>query len=492
MKVGRLVLMATALLLPACSQTPEMQVISSAAEALGGKDRIEAVQSLIMEGQGHYPNIGQNLTPDAPLPDWAVPEYKRTVDLVNARIKVEQHRVAKFPFSMVNDARQIFVLDGDVAYNVDPVTGKATRASEAAAVERRINMLDNPVSIIRAALDPQTKLSNLRQKDQQQLVDLTTTQGDKLTVAIDSTTHLPASVTWMSSSDNLGDIINKTSFLDYETVNGVQLPKRYLTHIDFRNYVSADIEISQNHVDADPGNLAAPEDVRAAAPPVPKPVVVNPVKVADGIWWLADQGNHRSVLFEFEDHMTMYEPPATQAQAIAMIAAARSVVPTKPVTEIIVSHHHFDHSGGLRTCVAEGLTIISHQGNEQFFRELIARPATLHPDVLAKHPMPLKFRGMEDHLVLKDKSMEVDIYQVKDNVHSAYNLMAYAPRQRIFTQSDLYDAFWLRHLWADNYDMNLKMRHIQFAKDAPVHGKIQTRAEELATIAATNKKAGIQ
>ena len=58
---------------------------------------------------------------------------------------------------------------------------------------------------------------------------------------------------------------------------------------------------------------------------------------------------------------------------------------------MIVSHHHFDHSGGLRTAVAEGLTIISHKGNEQFFRELIARPATRNPDALAKHPMPLKF-----------------------------------------------------------------------------------------------------
>ena len=105
-------------------------------------------------------------------------------------------------------------------------------------------------------------------------------------------------------------------------------------------------------------------------------------------------------------------------------------------------HHHFDHSGGLRTAVAEGLIIISHKGNETFFKELIARPATRNPDELAKRPMPLKFRGMDDHLVLKDRSMELHIYQVKDNVHSALNLMAYAPRQRIFTQSDLYDAFW--------------------------------------------------
>ena len=48
-----------------------------------------------MEGSGRQPNIGQNVTPDAPLPDWAVPEF---------------NRVAQFPFSMANDVRQNMVL----------------------------------------------------------------------------------------------------------------------------------------------------------------------------------------------------------------------------------------------------------------------------------------------------------------------------------------------------------------------------------------------
>src|SRR5271157_4913007 len=49
------------------AQTPEVTAIKSAADALGGVDRVRAVKTLIMEGEGTNPNVGQNVTPDAPL-----------------------------------------------------------------------------------------------------------------------------------------------------------------------------------------------------------------------------------------------------------------------------------------------------------------------------------------------------------------------------------------------------------------------------------------
>ena len=121
---------------PAYAQTPEMAVIHSAADALGGLDRIRAVKTLIIEGEGTNPNVGQNRNPDDPLLDWKVTEYKKTIDLAGGRMRLEQHRQAQFAFSMANDVRQNFVLDGDIAFNLD-ATGKASRAAEAAVRERR-------------------------------------------------------------------------------------------------------------------------------------------------------------------------------------------------------------------------------------------------------------------------------------------------------------------------------------------------------------------
>lgn len=464
----------------ASAQTPQGE-IHAAAEALGGKDRIMAVRTLVIEGAGINPNVGQNLTPDAPLLNWRVTDYRKTIDLPNHRVRIEQHRKAEFAFSMFNDVRQNMTLDGGVAFNID-AKGVATRAPASVVRDRRIDMLANPVAIVREALDAKAKLSNLRKSGAKETVDVVTSAGDRVTLSLDPASHLPASVSWLTSSDNLGDIVNETLFQNYETIAGIRLPKRYVTKIDFRGYTTSDMRISRNRVNEGASDLAAPAAVKAAPPPAAPPVTVEPMQVAKGIWWLKGSGNHSSALYEFDDHMTLFEAPSSAALARELIAKARAVMPSKPVTEVIISHHHFDHTGGLRTMVAEGFTVISHKGNEPYFRELAARAATLNPDALARNPKPLKFRGVGDHFVMKDKSMEVELYRVKDNEHSTYNLVAWVPRYRFLSQSDLFDAFWHRHLWGDNYIKNLEDLKLHFDKDVPVHGKIMTYDEEVAII----------
>ena len=75
---------------------PELQAINDAAEALGGKGRIQQLKTLTIEGEGESPNLGQNITPDAPLPVWKVTGFHRTVDLANLRTRVRQVRRNSF------------------------------------------------------------------------------------------------------------------------------------------------------------------------------------------------------------------------------------------------------------------------------------------------------------------------------------------------------------------------------------------------------------
>jgi glyoxylase-like metal-dependent hydrolase (beta-lactamase superfamily II) len=490
-----LVLILSVLAVNAFGQSSELQLITRAAEALGGKERILSIKTLTIYGYGQqaYQNGGGNITasPDAPQKWTNVNGLQRTLDFEHQRMHLEQRLVQDFVFAyarnMNGDTRVNQFLDGDIAFNIGP-DGKAARAPEANVRARRIEMLGNPVSIIRAALDPNAKLSNLRKEGNRQIVDLTTAKSDRLTLAIDGETHLPAWISWVGPDGNLGDVTYRMYFIGYQVSNGVMLPFGYNTTMDFRNVVYNKRYVDKNVVDGSISNLAAPESARSAPAPAPPVLKVDAVPVGKGIWYLRGAGGN-STVFEFDDHLTMFEAYGSEANTKANIEKARSLVPNKPLTEVIVSHHHFDHSGGLRTAVAEGLTIITHRGNIELFKEMVARPAKQFPDALGKNPKPIKVRPVDDQLVLKDKSMEVHIYRVIANNHMADGIFAYAPAARVVAEGDLVDEGWDIVWWGNSYPDSVNYWKLQVDRDLPIHGNMHTYTEVLELLRKQTKNA---
>ena len=490
-------LLATCLALglaAACSQTPpEQQIINDAADALGGRDRILAIRTLALEGSGTDGAVGGSVTPDAPPNTFKITEYRRTFDLANGRMNVRQVRTAQFPFALAVVNRQNQGLDGDIAFNID-ATGMATRASDDAMRTRHLEMLQHPITALRAALADGAWVTNLRTEDGQPHVDVTTVGSRVMTLAFDPATNLPARVSVPSYDANWGDIVIEAQFSDYRDVGGLRVPARIVTKQD--NWTISDRQIERTTIDGDAGNLVAPDAVRAGGAPTPPPVNVTVEEVGRGIWWLAG-GSHHSVVFEFDDHLKIFEVPLTEARTKAVIDQARMLRPNKPLTHAIVSHHHLDHAGGFRTAVAEGLTIVTHRGNEAFFREIAGRPHTRGGDALSRSPKRVMFEFVDDQRVYKDSTNEVRLYKANGNIHSGLLVYAWVPRDRILVQADFYDVNWLWHPWGDNFLENLNMprdvragytpKGIEPLKHVPIHGKIQTHAEVLQTLASKPK-----
>jgi hypothetical protein len=465
-----LALIAVLAIASACaSPPPERQLVNDAADALGGADRIRALAAIAVEGEGDAPNVGQNRLPDSELPNWKVTAYRRTTDLANGRTDMTQTRQAQFQFAGALVQRQHQAQDGDVAVNFPP-NGQPARGTEAQARDRRREALHHPVAAVRAALAESSQISNLRQDGDHDLVDVRTSQGDVIQLAVARDTKLPARVSMLDAHPNLGDVVIATVFSDYEDVTGVKMPKRLTTTID--KYPQFDLRVSKNAVDVDTAALRAPGAVTSSPAATPPQQVVTVEPVAKGIWRLAGSGNHRSIVFEFADHLVLFEVPLNETRSKVVIDQARKLS-SKPLTHAVVSHHHFDHSGGLRVAVAEGLTIITHKNNEAFFKDLVARPWTVQPDALAKAPKPMNLQLVDDTLTLKDAAMEVQLYHLLDNQREGTNLFAYVPNGRLLVQADLYDNTWDRHLWGQNVLDNIEKRKLRVDRDIPVHGAME-------------------
>ena len=428
----------------ACTQaTPEQQIINDAAAALGGRDRILAVKTLVIEGTGANGNLGQDMTPAATSQAFNLTGYKRAVDVAAGRARVEQTRTPNFTyFQGQAPQKQVLGIAGDVGYNV-AANGNATRVSNAVAKDRRAEIYHHPLTIVRAALDPTAKLTRPRTVDNQSVVDVTTASGLAFTLAIDGTTKLPARVVSMADNPNLGDVAIETSFTDYQDVSGLKLPAHLTTKTD--TVTTTDIRATKQTVDGDAGDLAAPAAAASAAPVAgPPPATVTSEELAKGVWFLGGQSHH-SVLVEFADHLELIEAPQNDALAMARFEAIRKTIPNKPVRYVINTHHHFDHAGGLRAAVAEGATIISHGLNQQFYEKVVQLPHTLNPDRLAKEPKKANieyvgtvFGAGRDERELTDGKRKMEIYRVAGSQHADAMLIGYLPAEKILVEADLF------------------------------------------------------
>jgi glyoxylase-like metal-dependent hydrolase (beta-lactamase superfamily II) len=474
-----LIALATCVAVTACAKPdPIQQIVDDAAAALGGRDRVLAVKTIVIEGGGTNGNLGQDMTPDATGQAFVLSNYKRSIDVAAGRARTEQTRTPNFAYFQGQQPQtQLLGIDKEIAYNVAP-NGTATRASNAAARDRRAEFYHHPVTIVRAALAPGAKLANPRALGDELVLDVTTAGGLVFTLAIGASTKLPTRVVSVTDNPNLGDVDIETTFADYQDVGGIKLPTHLTTKTD--NFTTAEIRAAKQSVDADTGDLAAPAVVQAAAPVTgPPPATVTAQEIAKGLWFLAGQ-SHNSVLVEFSDHLALIEAPQNDTRALAVIAKARELRPGKPLTQVVVSHHHFDHSGGVRAAVSEGLGVIAHKDTVAFYQDIISRKHRLAPDALTKNLQPLKIQAVEDELEIKDSAKTMRLFHVAGNPHAATLLMAYFPAERVLVEADAYSPGAAVQPYAANLLENIRRRNLKVDRIVPLHGAI-VPFSELAT-----------
>ncbi len=176
-------------------------------------------------------------------------------------------------------------------------------------------------------------------------------------------------------------------------------------------------------------NIPAPPGGGGGRPPA---TVSRPL--GDGVYLIL--GGYASIAVDFKDYIVVIEGGNSEANASAIIAEAKRLIPNKPVKYLFNTHSHFDHTSGLRRFMAEGTTVITHEQNKSYFEKLAGLPHTLNPDMMAQSPKKPSIEGMTEKRILTDGNHVIELHRLKDSTHNDGLLVAYLPKEKVLLEAD--------------------------------------------------------
>jgi glyoxylase-like metal-dependent hydrolase (beta-lactamase superfamily II) len=413
---------------PALAQDAR-SVIADATRAMG----LDGVNSLYYYGSGASYSLGQNNNANIPWPKTALNEYTRALDFSQPATRATWTTFAT------------------------PVTGGAPVLSAAQQVvtpsstggwAQQLEIWTTPWGFLRGAAAHNATFER-RSVGGQRYQVLTWNapvrspggaayrvvgylNADKLVEKVE---------TWLENPV-FGDMLVESEYKFYRDNNGLKYP----TEIVQKRGGWPVFELQVLGAFANPAKLqalmtATPPSPGAGGPPpgagAPPPTTSE--QLAPGVYRI--RGAYNSLAVEFADHVLLFEPgPQNEARALAGIAETRRLFPGKPIRYGVISHHHFDHTGGLQAAVAEGITIVTPEVNVAFLTKALSGPRTLAPDALAKSGKKPVFEGFKgDKRVFQDATRTVEIHVIKGLPHADGLVVAWLPKEKILAYADMFN-----------------------------------------------------
>ena len=431
-------------------------VLSSAQKAMGSPKSIQ------YSGTGMNAFFGQALTAGKEWPRRNMTAYTRTINYEQKSASDDM----TFAQPVFGGQHQVTLVSGDKAWAMGP-NGPAPQMAQAEA--RQLQIWLSPHGFLKGAMDA----GNATLKTGDGGLKVVSFKAlDKYTVdgTIDGQDMVTKVETTIADTV-LGDIPVVATYSEYKDFNGVKFPAKILqTQGGFPVW-----EVAVNSVQPNgSAELAPPGPVQSAAIP---PVKVESTKMADGVWFLGG-GSHHSLALDFNEYIVIIEGPLNEARSLAVLAEAKKLIPNKPVKYLISTHHHFDHSGGLRTYVAEGATIVTHESNKAYFEKSFQAPAALVPDTQAKSPKPATIEGVKDKYVLTNGNKSLEVYATAGDTHTDELMVVYLPASRILVEADSYSPGPPNAPLtgpvppnATTLNNNIQRLKLNVATIAPIHGR---------------------
>ena len=393
------------------------------------------VKSIEFSGTGRWFQFGQAPNPDLSWPPFAVKSYTTDInyDTSSARVQIARSQIVEpgrnRPAPVEQKVDQY--VSGRLAWNIAapaanaPNAAPTVSAQPAAVEERAAEIWATPQGFLKAAQAHQAKTETSGDSEQ---VSFQLDGKYRYVGTLNDKHQLVKVQTWIDNPV-LGDTLVETRYSDYKDFGGIQFP----AHIERSQggYPVLDINVSSVKLNPDV-NIAAPAEASKA--PV---VTVTANKLADGVYYLTG-GSHHSVAIEQVDHVVLVEAPLNEDRSQALIAKLKEIIPNKPIKYLVNTHAHFDHSGGLRTFVDAGATIVTHQPNQAYYQKVWANPHSIKPDRLEASKKPARFDSFAGKHILSDGKRSIEIHSLTGNSHNDAFIAVYLPKEKILVEADAY------------------------------------------------------
>jgi glyoxylase-like metal-dependent hydrolase (beta-lactamase superfamily II) len=451
---------------------------------MGGEAAARGLRTLSLDIGAMTLALGQELTPDG-SPPFTTRFATLQSDWENGRSST----MAEFRGGGIFKVRQALWPTGGVA----EANGAYMPAPPAQVALGQRTLRQAPHRLLLAALDPAATLTALppRTREGRQLEGLRLeAQQDTVELWFDTATHRLAGIETRADDPILGDRTAYQSIERWVTATGTEL----LVPGEARTYVNGTLvgitatAAARGNVAIDtlafayPDSMTARITAAATAPSGAGPVIrVRLDSLAPGVYHVTG-GTHHSIAVVQGDSTVLIEVPQSTERVRAILDTLAARFPRSPVRVAVVSHHHWDHAGGVRAALAARLPVVTQEGIVPFIRKVGATRRTIAPDGVERTAARHVVRGMRDSLAIGNGAGRIVLYEVP-NSHATGLLAAYLPAAKALFIADIAPQatpVQQRELLAF-----VRARKLDVQRIAPAHGPVVPFADfERTTLAA--------
>jgi hypothetical protein len=424
---------------PALAQGSSDSLVKQAVAAEGGADALRGVKGLAIKGDAKFWEPGQSFAPDGDPRFLGDATFTMTWDLASGSARTSWVRDQKYPDPIV--LKYTETLMPTIGYVTDEKSSQPMSGIREAAQLRELERA-SPWLLVKALNDPKSVDAAGNQKLGAQSLPAVSFAdgGTTFIILFDRKTHLPVAIRTRDDDNIHGDSNYDLVFADWKAVNGAQIAESL-------SYRIGDVEVAKlnySDVSANPAiaadTFAVPDAVKAAAKPVatsnvpyqwvmrrlfltrfndsdniiyPNGGGLKLVELAPNVQHV-EGGTANNLIVAMKDYLVIFDAPYGELQSRWVIDAAKAKYPGKPVKYLVLTHQHMDHTGGMRTFVAEGANVILPSPDKAYFEKDVKAAHTVVSDELQKKPRTPVFTEVKDQMTIKDDTAEIRLYFIQN------------------------------------------------------------------------------